>query len=175
GVPSNLGSSRKSVVIFGDRFTFMADIPTPEEARLSEEIKQAIHEVLRPYLERHEDQLKRIFALLDLELDSPASVVMDDVLLAAVVLVEATLEDFLRSIAQQLIPSMTEKFLERVRSRRISPNGSCLSSSTSSTLRRNPHTKLALPALLCAHLRGGRRLCGWLQRHLKIRETPTTA
>jgi hypothetical protein len=91
-------------------------MPIDDTSEVSDDLKIAVQEVLEPYFKRHHDQVTRMFALLTFQLKHPpeSAEVAQDVLRAAVVLVHATLEDFLRTIALQLVPSLDEKFLNQV-------------------------------------------------------------
>jgi hypothetical protein len=67
---------------------------------------------------RHDDQMARIYSLISIAMSESTSSlpsgVAYDVLRAAVVLIHATFEDLLRTLATMSIPLMSEEFLNQV-------------------------------------------------------------
>lgn len=82
-----------------------------------EELKKEINRILNPYIKRVIENLTRIYSLIatfeHLKENTPG-MQLDDMLRAAVVLLHATLEDFLRVLAVSVIPEASNDVLNSI-------------------------------------------------------------
>lgn len=88
-------------------------------------LENIVRKVLKPYLDRQKESFARVDELLSVARDMPSlpfalagphsqQAVAQDMLRAAVVLIHAYLEDFLRTIARALLPEASAECLDKI-------------------------------------------------------------
>ena len=85
-------------------------------------LSEIVGKVLKPYLDRQKESFQRVDELLSVAADMPSGfpsprsqqAIAQDMLRAAVVLIHAYLEDFLRTIARALLPEANAECLDKI-------------------------------------------------------------